>query len=79
LLHLPALLHLAWSTSPALTLICLSLRIVRAGVPAGWLYVAKFVVDPVVAGRADLISGVAVADWIGSPTWGCTKLKGGTK
>jgi ATP-binding cassette subfamily B protein len=54
------LLHLAWSTSLALTLTCLSLRIVRAGVPAGWLYVAKLVVDAVVAGRADLTSSIAV-------------------
>lgn len=39
---------------------CLSLRIIRAGVPAGCLYVAKLVVDAAVAGRADLTSSVAV-------------------
>ena len=48
--HLPALPRLAWSTSSALTLASLSLRIARAGVPAGMLCVVKLVVEAVVAG-----------------------------
>ncbi len=51
--HLPALFRLAWATSRTLTLLSVGLRIARAAVPALMLYVAKLVVDTVVAGRAD--------------------------
>ena len=70
--HLPALVRLAWSTSPALTLASLGLRVIRAGVPAAMLYVAKLVVDAVVAGRVGHASGMpasgmAMADWLADP------------
>ena len=66
--HLPTLLRFAWSTSPALTLVSLSLRIVRTGVPAGMLYVVKLVVYALVAGRADPTSGVPETDWLADPS-----------
>lgn len=65
--HLPTLLRFAWSTSPALTLFSLGLRIVRAGVPAWMLYLAKLLVDAVVAGRSDPASGFAVTGWLADP------------
>ncbi len=50
--HLPALFRLAVATDPRLALASLTLRLLRAGLPALMLYVAKLVVDAVVAGRA---------------------------
>lgn len=54
-------------TSPALTLLSLGLRIIREDAPAWILYVAKLLVDAVVAGRSDPVSGVAVMDWLADP------------
>lgn len=65
--HLSTLLRFAWSTSPALTLFSLGLRIVQEDVPAWMLYVAKLFVDAVVAGRSDPASGLAVMDWLADP------------
>ena len=65
--HLPALVRLAWDTSRALTLAGVGLRLVRAAVPALMLYVAKLVVDAVVAGRAGPAAGQTVADWLADP------------
>lgn len=65
--HVPAPLHFAPLTSPTLTLASLGLRIVRTGVPAEMLYVVKFIVDAVVAGRADPASGVPETDWLADP------------
>jgi len=65
--HLPALVRLAWDTSRALTLVSVGLRLVRAAVPALMLYVAKLVVDAVVAGRAGPAAGQAVVDWLADP------------
>ena len=63
--HLPALFRLAWSTSRALTLLSVGLRLARAAVPALMLYVAKLVVDTVVAGRAEPPAGAA--GWSADP------------
>ncbi|GEO98137.1 ABC transporter ATP-binding protein [Methylobacterium haplocladii] len=64
--HLPALFRLAWATSPALTLGSVGLRLVRAALPTLMLYVAKLVIDTVVAGRADPAAAAAV-DGLGDP------------
>ena len=50
--HLPALFRLAWSTSRALTAGSIGLRIIRAALPGLMLYIAKLIVDAVVAGRS---------------------------
>jgi ATP-binding cassette subfamily B protein len=47
--HLPAFLRLVWATSPALTLGNAVLRLLRAGLPLATLYVAKLILDAVVA------------------------------
>ena len=65
--HLPALFRLAWAANPALTILSIALRLVRAALPALALYVAKLVVDAVVAGRADALPSVAWADWLADP------------
>lgn len=65
--HLPALFRLAWAASPALTILSVVLRLVRAALPALALYIAKLVVDSVVTGRTDAPSAVAVADWLTDP------------
>ncbi|MBV9075857.1 MAG: ABC transporter ATP-binding protein [Methylobacteriaceae bacterium] len=64
--HLPALFRLAWEASPGLTTASIVLRLVRAGLPALMLYVAKLVIDAVVAGRADGGLGGAT-DWPSDP------------
>lgn len=55
--HLPALFRPAWAASPGLTMAGIALRLVRAALPALMLYVAKLVIDAVVAGRADAGAG----------------------
>ncbi len=65
--HLPALFRLAWATSRTLTLLGIGLRIARAAVPALTLYVAKLVVDTVVAGQAEAGALSTAADWFASP------------
>lgn len=65
--HLPALFRLAWSTNRGLTLLSVGLRIVRAAVPALMLYVAKLVVDTVVAGQADAAAQAGASAWFSSP------------
>lgn len=65
--HLPALFRLAWSTSRALTLLSVGLRLARAAVPALMLYVAKLVVDTVVAGRADPAGAAGAETWFTAP------------
>jgi len=47
--HLPAFLKLIWQTSPALSLANIGLRLVRAGLPLAQLYVARLILDDVVA------------------------------
>ncbi|RVU16951.1 ABC transporter ATP-binding protein [Methylobacterium oryzihabitans] len=65
--HLPALFRLAWATSRTLTLLGIGLRIARRAVPALTLYVAKLVVDAVVAGRGDVAALATASDWVASP------------
>lgn len=65
--HLPALFRLAWSTSRPLTLLSVGLRIARAAMPTLMLYVAKLVVDTVVAGRADAAARVDASAWFADP------------
>ena len=65
--HLPALFRLAWAASPALTTASIALRLVRAVLPALALFVAKLIIDAVVAGRADGPGGPgapAGTDWL---------------
>lgn len=62
--HLPALFRLALATDPRLTAASLALRLLRAGLPAAMLYVAKLVVDAVVAGRA---GPPPEAGWLADP------------
>jgi ATP-binding cassette subfamily B protein len=63
--HLPALFRLAVATDPRLTAASLALRLLRAGLPALMLYVAKLVVDAVVAGRAG--PPPDAAGWLADP------------
>ncbi len=65
--HFPALFRLAWSTNRTLTLLSIGLRIARAAVPALTLYVAKLVVDTVVAGQSDAAAQAGAAAWLTSP------------
>ena len=65
--HLPALFRLAWATSRALTLASIGLRLARAAIPALMLYVAKLVVDTVVAGQADAATSASASDWLAHP------------
>jgi ATP-binding cassette subfamily B protein len=51
--HLPALLRLVWATSPPLAVTLLTLRVVRAFVPVGVLWIGKLIIDGVLAARAD--------------------------
>ncbi|KQO88819.1 hypothetical protein ASF56_19275 [Methylobacterium sp. Leaf122] len=62
--HLPALFHLAWATSRTLMLASIGLRLARAAIPALILYVAKLVVDTVVAGQAGAAAPASVPDWL---------------
>ena len=52
---------MAWAASPALTIASIALRLVRASLPTLMLYVAKLVIDAVVAGR----TGAAPAAGLG--------------
>src|SRR5688572_16214941 len=45
--NLPPFLRLVWDTSPLLTVLTLSLRLVRALLPVATLYVGKLIVDEV--------------------------------
>ena len=65
--HLPALFRLAWAASPWLTTASIGFRLVRAGLPALMLYVAKLVIDAVVAGRAPDAGLGGVTDWLSDP------------
>ncbi|GJD53140.1 Putative multidrug export ATP-binding/permease protein [Methylobacterium crusticola] len=62
--HVPALFGLAWSVSPWLAAASIGLRLARAALPALMLYVAKLVIDAVVAGRAALPPGAGPAEWL---------------
>ena len=61
--HLPALFRLVWAASRTLTIASIVLRVVRAALPALMLYVAKLIIDAVVAGQA----GGPIEDWASDP------------
>ena len=61
--HIPALFRMAWAASPRLTAASVVLRLLRAAVPVAALYVAKLVIDAVVAGRVGIDPAVASTDW----------------
>lgn len=56
--HLPTLLRLVWRTEPRYVIGILLLRVARAGVPLGVLWVGKLIVDLVVGAVAHPAAGV---------------------
>jgi ATP-binding cassette subfamily B protein len=64
--NLPPFLKLVWRTSPGLAFATLMLRLVRALLPVGALYIGKLIIDEVLlqAQRADVPS--TLSDWIAS-------------
>jgi ATP-binding cassette, subfamily B, bacterial len=88
--NIPPLLGMVWGTSPALVTASLVLRLCRAAVPLGMLWVGKLIVDGVVgllrAGNGDpgpiyllvgLEFGLAiVGDWLGRGVALCDSLLG---
>ncbi len=50
--YVPSLIKLVWETNRGLTLMMMTLRLVRAFVPVATLWVGKLIIDQVVAGRA---------------------------
>ena len=61
--NLPPFLKLVWQTSPALTIADLSLRLVRALLPIGTLYVGKLIIDEVVTLASTSGAPTSVAAW----------------
>jgi len=66
--HLPALARLVYAASPRLLPLSFALRLVRAGLPVVMLYVAKLILDAVVAehGRPHP-AGLGPEAWIADP------------
>jgi ATP-binding cassette subfamily B protein len=60
--HLPKLLRLVWAAQPAYVVGILLLRVVRASVPLVVLWIAKLIIDEVVAAMSVASAGGAV-DW----------------
>ena len=60
--HLPKLLRLVWAAQPAYVVGILFLRVARAGVPLVVLWIAKLIIDEVVAAMGIAAAGGAV-DW----------------
>ena len=61
--NLPPFLKLVWQTSPALMIADLSLRLVRALLPIGTLYVGKLIIDEVVTLASTSGAPTSVAAW----------------
>lgn len=59
--HLPALLALSWETSRGLTAASIGLRLVRAVLPVATLYIAKLILDGVVALLPGLLALLVLA------------------
>lgn len=88
--NIPPLLGMVWATSPSLVTVSLALRLCRAAVPLGMLWVGKLIVDGVVgllrAGNGDpgpiyllvgLEFGLAIlGDWLGRGVAMCDSLLG---
>ncbi len=64
--NLPPFLRMIWATSPALTLMTLGLRLVRAFLPVLMLYVGKLIIDEVVALVGSGVATGTLADAIAS-------------
>jgi ATP-binding cassette, subfamily B, bacterial len=64
--HLPRFVRLVWEASPALTLASMALRLLRAILPVLVLYVAKLIVDRVVAEAGGPHPGWSFSDWVES-------------
>jgi ATP-binding cassette subfamily B protein len=64
--HLLSLFRLVWQASPALTSASLLLRLLRAGTPVLMLYIAKLIIDEVVAQTRLPSPGDTLASWLAS-------------
>src|SRR6476469_1602859 len=64
--HLGRLAAQVWRTSPALTIITIALRLVRAVHPVVALYVGKLIIDEVVRQIGQAPPGPALSDWFAS-------------
>ncbi len=64
--HLPPLFRLVWQASPSLTVASLALRLVRSALPVAALYVAKLIIDEVVAQTRTPAPGPTLDAWIAS-------------
>ncbi|GAB3332567.1 ABC transporter ATP-binding protein [Marilutibacter aestuarii] len=64
--NLPPFLRMIWATSPALTLMTLGLRLVRAFLPVLMLFVGKLIIDEVVALVGSGVATGTLADAIAS-------------
>src|SRR3982750_1488952 len=62
--HLPKLLRLVWETEPRYVVGILALRLARAVVPLGLLWVGKLIIDAVVASARTGAGGA-----VGPETW----------
>ncbi len=62
--NLPRLFGLVWRASPALALLTVALRLVRALLPTAALYVGKLILDAVVAEARLPHPGPSLGDWI---------------
>ncbi|MFC5557241.1 ABC transporter ATP-binding protein [Methylobacterium iners] len=66
--HLPALFRLVYAASPRLLAASLALRLVRASLPVAALYVAKLILDAIVAEHArPHPAGLDLAAWLSDP------------
>src|SRR5687767_9935173 len=50
--HVPAMLRLVWETHRGFSITMVALRVARAGIPVATLWVAKLIVDEVIAAAA---------------------------
>jgi ATP-binding cassette subfamily B protein len=62
--NVPPLLRMVWDTHPGYALLIVVLRLIRALVPIGILWIGKLIIDGVVGGIADHAAGRPV-DWRG--------------
>ncbi len=66
--HLPALFRLVAAASPRLLALSLILRLVRAGLPVAMLYLAKLILDAIVAERGHAHpAGFGPGGWLADP------------
>ena len=66
--HVPALFRLVHAASPRLLALSLALRLVRASLPVLMLYLAKLILDAIVAEHArPHPGGLSLSDWLADP------------